>query len=160
MVDQAPPGTIDMYKAFVYAQCMEVYQHLGNKAQAYECYQKCLSTDYVKSPDGVVLLTHYQLWMGDYQQALHNIQTAKRIYQQKRNTESEYYANELLVDEMEALTRLERYKEAVDVSREIIALKDTLSSVSSRTTPRNWPLFTRAARKTGRYRKNKLRSTC
>ena len=126
MVDQAPPGTIDMYKAFVYAQCMEVYQHLGNKAQAYECYQKCLSTDYVKSPDGVVLLTHYQLWMGDYQQALHNIQTAKRIYQQKRNTESEYYANELLVDEMEALTRLERYKEAVDVSREIIALKDTL----------------------------------
>lgn len=126
MVDQAPPGTIDMFRAFVYAQCMEVYQHLDNKAKAYECYQKCLSTDYVKSPDGVVLLTHYQLWTGDYQQALHNIQTCKRVYQQKRNTESEYYANELLVDEVEALTRLGRYKEAADVSREIIALKDTL----------------------------------
>lgn len=126
MVDQAPPGTIDMFRAFVYAQCMEVYQHLDDKAKAYECYQKCLSTDYVKSPDGVVLLTHYQLWTGDYLQALHNIQTCKRVYQQKRNTESEYYANELLVDEVEALTRLGRYKEAADVSREIIALKDTL----------------------------------
>lgn len=126
MVDQAPPGTIDMFRAFVYAQCMEVYQHLDNKAQAYECYQKCLSTDYVKSPDGVVLLTHYQLWTGDYQQALHNIQTAKRIYRQKRNTESDYYANELLVDEAKALTLLGRYKEAAEVSRQIIALKDTL----------------------------------
>lgn len=126
MVDQAPSGAIDMYKALVYAQCMEVYHHLGNKEQASECYQKCLSTDYVKSPDGVVLLTHYQLWTGDYRQALHNIQTAKRIYRQKRNTESEYYVNELLADEVEALTRLGRYKEAVDVSREIIALKDTL----------------------------------
>lgn len=62
MVDQAPPGAIDMYKAFVYAQCMEVYHHLGHKEQAGECYQKCLSTDYVKSPDGVVLLTHYRIW--------------------------------------------------------------------------------------------------
>lgn len=126
MVDQAPPGAIDMYKAFVYAQCMEVYHHLGHKEQAGECYQKCLSTDYVKSPDGVVLLTHYRIWTGDYRQALHDIRTAKRIYRQKRNTESEYYANELLADEMEALTRLGQYKEAVDVSREIIALKDTL----------------------------------
>lgn len=126
MEDQAPPGAIDMFKAFVYAQCMEVYQHLDNKAQAYECYQKCLSTDYVKSPDGVVLLTHYQLWKGDYQQALHNIQTFKRVYQQKRNTESDYYANELLVDEAKALTLLGRYKEAAEVSRQIIALKDTL----------------------------------
>lgn len=126
MVDQAPPGTIDMFRAFVYAQCMEVYQHLDNKAQAYECYQKCLSTDYATSSEGVVLLTHYQLWTGDYQQALHNIRTTKRIYQQKRNTESEYYANELLVDEVEALTRLGRYKEAADVNRQIIALKDTL----------------------------------
>lgn len=159
-MDQAPPGAIDMYKAFVYAQCMEVYQYLGHKEQAGECYQKCLSTDYVKSPDGVVLLTHYRIWTGDYRQALHDIRTAKRIYRQKRNTESEYYANELLADEMEALTRLGQYKEAVDVSREIIALKDTLSSVSSRTTLRNWPLFTRAARKTGRYRKNRLRSIC
>ena len=126
MVDQAPPGAIDMYKAFVYAQCMEVYHHLGHKEQAGECYQKCLSTDYVKSPDGVVLLTHYRIWTGDYRQALHDIRTAKRIYRQKRNTESEYYANELLADEMEVLTRLGQYKEAVDVSREIIALKDTL----------------------------------
>lgn len=126
MEDQAPPGAIDMFRAFVYAQCMEVYQHLDDKAQAYECYQKCLSTDYVKSPDGVVLLTHYQLWTGDYLQALHNIQTCKRIYQQKRNTESDYYANELLVDEAKALTLLGRYKEAAEVSRQIIALKDTL----------------------------------
>lgn len=126
MEDQAPPGAIDMFRAFVYAQCMEVYHHLDNKVQAYECYQKCLSTDYAKSPDGVVLLTHYQLWAGDYLQALHNIQTAKRIYQQKRNTESDYYANELLVDEAKVLTLLGRYKEAVDVSCQIIALKDTL----------------------------------
>lgn len=70
MKDQAPPDAIDMFRAFVYAQCMEVYQHLDDKAQAYECYQKCLSTDYVKSPDGVVLLTHYQLWTGEYLQAI------------------------------------------------------------------------------------------
>lgn len=126
MEDQAPPGAIDMFKAFVYAQCMEVYQHLDDKAKAYECYQKCLSTDYVKSPDGVVLLTHYQLWTGDYLQALHNIQTYKRVYQQKRNTESDYYINELLVDEAKALTLLGRYKEAAEVSRQIIALKDSL----------------------------------
>lgn len=123
---QAPPGAIDMYKAFVHAQCMEVYQQIGDKVQAAECYRKCLSTDYAKSPEGVALLTHYQLLTGDYQQALHNIQTAKRIYQQKRNTESEYYADRLLVDEMEALTLLGRYKEAAGVGRQIIALKDTL----------------------------------
>lgn len=126
MEAQAPPGAIDMFRAFVYAQCMEVYHHLGNKEQACECYQKCLSTNYAKSPDGVVLLIRYQLWTGDYLQALRNIQTAKRIYQQKRNTESDYYVNELLVDEAEALTLLGRYKEAADVSRQIIALKDTL----------------------------------
>lgn len=123
---QAPPGAIDMYKAFVHAQCMEVYQQIGDKVQAAECYRKCLSTDYAKSPEGVALLTHYQLLTGDYQQVLHNIQTAKRIYQQKRNTESEYYADRLLVDEMEALTLLGRYKEAAGVGRQIIALKDTL----------------------------------
>lgn len=126
MEAQAPPGAIDMFRAFVYAQCMEVYHHLGNKEQACECYQKCLSTNYAKSSDGVVLLIRYQLWTGDYLQALRNIQTAKRIYQQKRNTESDYYVNELLVDEAEALTLLGRYKEAADVSRQIIALKDTL----------------------------------
>lgn len=37
-----------------------------------------------------------------------------------------YYANELLVDEAKALTLLGRYKEAAEVSRQIIALKDTL----------------------------------
>lgn len=125
--DEAPTGAIDMYKAFVYAQCMEIYQHLGDKVRATECYRKCLSTAYANSPDGVVLLTHYQLWTKDYEQALHNIQTTKQIYQQKRNTESEYYADRLLVDEVKALTLLGRYKEATDVSRQIIALKDTLS---------------------------------
>lgn len=123
---EAPAGAIDMYKAFVYAQCMEIYLHTGDKARAAECYRKCLSTDYAKSSDGAMLPTRYLLWSKDYSQALYHIQIAKQMYQQKRNTESEYYADRLLADEVEALTGLERYKEAADVSRRIIALKDTL----------------------------------
>ncbi len=126
LASEAPAGAIDMYKAFVYAQCMEIYLHTDDKVRAAECYQKCLSTDYAMSPEGTMLPTRYLLWTKDYPQALHNIQIAKQIYQQKRNTESEYYADRLLADEVEALTGLERYKEAADVSRRIIALKDTL----------------------------------
>lgn len=123
---EAPAGIIDMYRLYTYAQCMEIYQHLGYRKLADEYYRKCLSTEFVKSPEGLGHIIRYQLLNKDYQLALHNIQTAKQGFERNQKTDSETYVNELLAAEAEALTRLGRYKEAADVSRQIIALKDTL----------------------------------
>ena len=121
---EAPEGIIDMYRLYTFSQCMEIYRHLGNRKLADEYYQKCLTTEFVKSPEGLNFLIRYQLWIKDYQLALHNIQIIKQAFLQ--NQKSETAVNTLLAKEVDALTLLGRYKEATDVSHEIIALKDTL----------------------------------
>ncbi|ADV43499.1 transcriptional regulator, AraC family [Bacteroides helcogenes P 36-108] len=121
---EAPEGNIDMYRFYTYAQCMEIYQHLGNRKLADEYYRKCCSTGFVNSPEGLGFIVRYLLWIEDYPLALHNIQIAKRAFLQ--NQSNEISLNKLLVNEVEALTGLGRYKEAADVSHQIIALKDTL----------------------------------
>lgn len=121
---EAPEGIIDMYRLYTFSQCMEIYRHLGNRKLADEYYQKCLTTEFAKSPEGLNFLIRYQLWIKEYQLALHNIQIIKQAFLQ--NQKSETAVNTLLGKEVDALTLLGRYKEATDVSREIIALKDTL----------------------------------
>ena len=123
---KAPIGVVDQYKAFVYAQCLEVYQQMGDRAKATEYYRKCAATDYAHSPIGLPLLTPHLLWTKDYQKLLENIRIAKQAYQTGRSTESEFYIDELLSNEVEALTRLGNYKEATEVSHEIIGLKDKI----------------------------------
>lgn len=123
---QAPTGVVDHYKAFVYAQCLEVCQQMGDRFKASEYYRKCIATEYAHSPIGLPLLTPHLLWTKDYRQLLENIHIAKQAYQNGRSTESEFYVDELLDTEVKALTGLGNYKEAVEVSSEIIGLKDKI----------------------------------
>lgn len=125
--DKAPNGLLDMYKAFVNAQCMEVYIHLKDMPKAKACYRVCASTDFSKTPRGISLLNSYLIQTKEYNQALKNIHIAKDYYRADKDTINEYYVSGLLKEESEALIGLNQYKEAQAVNQQMIALKDSIN---------------------------------
>jgi len=121
-----PPSLLDLRRASVYSQCMETYQHADQPKLADKYYKLCNQTETVKSAYGLSMLSSYLLWRKDYQTLFRNLDKIDQNYKLRGDTNSELYLTDVLEPRMAAYQGMGNYSKALEISSEIIKVKDQI----------------------------------
>lgn len=124
--EDIPEGLVDMRLASGYGMAAVLYAIKGDREKAKEQYQKLLSTDYSRTPDAGQLIIPYLYQIGDYREALRQLQAEKKFWQTNTDTVSYSYIENHLESELEVYEKLGDIRGANRVLHTIQALSDTL----------------------------------
>ncbi|MBO4761497.1 MAG: helix-turn-helix transcriptional regulator [Bacteroidales bacterium] len=131
--EDTPPSLLDLRRASVYSQCMETYQYADQPRLADKYYRLCSKTETVKSPYGLSMLSSYLLWRKEYKTLFANLDRIDQSYKNRGDTCSEMYLTDVLVPRMAAFQGMGNYSKALDISSEIIKVKDQIYSNNLKT---------------------------
>lgn len=123
---QIPDGLVDMRRASGYAMAAHLYAIKGEKERAHEQYLKLCATDYSKTPDAGQLIIPYLFEVGDYREALRQLQEEKKFWQANADTVSYSYIQNHLESELAIHEALGNLRAANRVLHTIQMLNDTL----------------------------------
>lgn len=123
---QMPDGLLDMRRASGYAMAAHLYAINGEKDKAHGQYLKLCATDYAKTPDAGQLTIPYLFEVGDYREALRQLQEEKKFWQANTDTVSYSYIQNHLESELAVYEALGDIRAANRVLHTIQMLNDTL----------------------------------
>ena len=124
--EQIPDGLVDMRRASGFGMAAHLYAIRGEKDKAHEEYRKLCSTEYSKTPDAGQLTIPYLVEVGDYREALRQLQEEKKFWQANTDTVSYSYIRNHLETELTVYEELGDIRAANRVLHTIQALNDTL----------------------------------
>lgn len=124
--EHIPDGLIDMRRASGYAMAAHLYAIRGEKDKAHEEYLKLCSTEYSKTPDAGQLTIPYLFEIGDYREALRQLQEEKKYWQAHTDTISYSYIRNHLESELAVYEKLNDIRSANRVLHTIQTLNDSL----------------------------------